>query len=160
MGAGQTVEAGTVMRPKPPGNTGAALKLVRPDVPGDLGVLQDEVFDPEQLTGCEKVFVQSQALREPNPKNIFMNPAKFAHSDATEKSPPQWRKFLVKKQGYTEEQARDTDICMCNVWHPRDIPACVDPLCLLDSSTVDYEKDTAPIPFVDGKGEPARNGMA
>ena len=57
----------------------------------------------KELTGCEKVFVQSQAPREPNPKNIFMNPAKFAHSDATEKSPPQWRKFLVKKQGYTQE---------------------------------------------------------
>ena len=42
-----------------------------------------------------------------------------------------------------------------NIWHPFEHPAYRDPLCLLDTSSVDRERDIAPIPYVDEKGEKA-----
>ena len=42
---------------------------------------------------------------------------------------------------------------MVNVWHPRDIPAYKDPLCLLDTSTVDLEHEIQDIPFFNLNGD-------
>jgi len=107
----------------------------------------------KKLTGAKECFLESHAMREPNPKNIFANPSRFAHSDASARSPPIFRNTLVKRFGYSEEEANSVDICSFNIWHPIEYPAYRDPLCLLDSSSVDIDRDIAPIPYVDTEGK-------
>ena len=58
--------------------------------------------------------MESHLLREPNPK-IFrvgymeFGPARFAHSDASARSPPIFRKTLVKRFGLSEEEANSAN---------------------------------------------------
>lgn len=56
-------------------------------------------------------------------------------------------------RGFSEEESNSVDICSVNVWHPRDIPAWKDPLCLLDVSTVDLANEVCPIPSINLHGE-------
>lgn len=106
----------------------------------------------KRITGCKDCFIFSHLVRMPNPPNVFQNPSRFAHTDASRDSPPQWRRSLVKRYGYSEEEAQTCGVAFCNVWHPTNI-AYKDPLCLLDGSTVDFANEVHPIRYVNGKGE-------
>jgi len=107
----------------------------------------------KETTGCLNVHINSHLIRMPDPPMIFQNPSKFAHCDASKHGPPSWHKFLVKKYGYTEAESQAVDVCMVNVWHPRDHPAYKDPLCLLDGFTVDLENELQDIPMINARGE-------
>jgi len=107
----------------------------------------------KKVTGAPECYVESHMLREPKPKFFFSNPSRFAHSDASARSPMIFRKTLVKKFGFSEDRANAVDICSCNIWHPIEYPAYRDPLCLLDASTVNMERDMAPIPYVTPEGK-------
>jgi hypothetical protein len=57
--------------------------------------------------------------------------------------------MLAARFKVPEQELASSDICMYNVWHPRDRPAYKDPLCLLDCTSVE-PKDVAKIPYIEG----------
>jgi len=67
--------------------------------------------------------------------------ARFSHADFGPESPPMWRRLLTERFGVPEGDAQACDLCMLNIWHPWDRPAYRDPLCLLDMTSVNLEKE-------------------
>lgn len=68
--------------------------------------------------------------------------ARFAHSDYGPEYEPLFRRLLVGRFGFSEEEAQNCGLCCANYWAPIERPAYRDPLCLLDCTSVDLEKDT------------------
>lgn len=92
-------------------------------------------------TGASRCFVMSHLLRTEKPITLTEAYARFAHADYGPEYEPLFRKTLVELYGVPEEEANTCGICASNVWTPMDRPAYRDPLCLLDCSTVDLDKE-------------------
>lgn len=116
-----------------------------------------------QLMGAKEAYCTSHLCRDETNGKSGGNPgagyARFAHADASRASPQAWRRMLghvsskAKGLPMSAEELASVDLCMVNIWLPRDRPAYKDPLCLLDVSSVnlaDAEKggDIAKIPFL------------
>lgn len=104
----------------------------------------------KKITGGKDCFLFADLMRSEKPENPNNAYSGFAHSDASEGSVAGWRETLVRK-GVPEAEAKTCDIMMCNIWHPRDRPAFKNPLCLLDGSTVDRQRDLKGIAYFFGE---------
>lgn len=98
----------------------------------------------KSMTGAKSGCMMGHLLRTEKSKTTGAY-ARFCHCDAGPDSPDVlWRRILVKRGGLPEEEVRDCDIEMVNVWHPFDHPAYKNPLCLLDATTVNYADKESP----------------
>lgn len=64
------------------------------------------------------------------------------HSDYGPEFEEQFRTVLHRRYGMPEEEARTCGLVLVNMWVPVERPAYKDPLCLLDASSIDMEKET------------------
>ena len=72
----------------------------------------------KRLTGAKEGYIFHFLIRNENPKNLSMSYARFCHADGGNLSPPFWRQLLVERFGAAEEEVKNSDIAMLNVWHP------------------------------------------
>ena len=67
--------------------------------------------------------------------------ARFAHSDYGPEFEPLLRRLLVTRYGFGEAEARSCGMACLGFWTPIDHPAYKDPLCLLDCSSVEFDRE-------------------
>ena len=94
-------------------------------------------------TGANRAFVIGQQVRseQTGRGTSSSSYARFAHSDYGPEFEPLFRRLLAARYGLPEEEATSCGICCAGFWAPIERPAYKDPLCLLDCSSVDMEKD-------------------
>lgn len=73
--------------------------------------------------------------------------AQYAHSDYGKDCEETMRYLLTERFKIPESEVAEEvcDLCVVNVWHPRDWPAYKWPLCLLDASSVDWSERDGPV---------------
>lgn len=94
----------------------------------------------KRRTGASRVFWMGHARRTEEGAQY----SRVAHSDYGPDFEPLFRRALVASCGVPEEEASTCGICVANLWAPIERPAYKDPVCFLDGSTVQVEKETIP----------------
>ena len=94
-------------------------------------------------TGANRAFVIGQQVRseQTGRGTSSSSYARFAHSDYGPEFEPLFRRLLAARYGLPGEEATSCGICCAGFWAPIERPAFKDPLCLLDCSSVDMERD-------------------
>ena len=97
----------------------------------------------EATTGANRAFLVGQQVRtEQTGRGISSaSYARFAHSDYGPEYEPIFRRLLSSRYGLSKDEAENCGICLVGYWAPIERPAYRDPLCLLDSTSVDLEKE-------------------
>lgn len=98
-----------------------------------------------QKTGAKRAVFMSHALRteeKPGAAKGNLAYADFAHIDFGLGFEPLFRRMLVGREGWSEEEAQGCELMVVTLWQPFDHPAYKDPFCLLDCSSVHLEKET------------------
>lgn len=90
----------------------------------------------KRMTGADKGFLYQYLVRGKDDGALDFH-VHYAHSDYSPQSIPTLRKDLVERFGLPAEEAKDCDLCMLNMWHPRTWPAWTEPLALLDWSSLE-----------------------
>lgn len=73
--------------------------------------------------------------------------ADVCHTDYGAESPALLREFLVSNFQVPEEEAEGCEMMVANVWFPWDRPAYLDPLCILDASSVRWPEEVFTLSF-------------
>lgn len=94
-------------------------------------------------TGASRAFLIGQQVRtEQTGRGMSSDSyARFAHSDYGPEFEPLFRRLLSDRYGFSKNEASHCGLCLAGFWAPIDRPAYKDPLCLLDCTSVDLEKD-------------------
>ena len=94
-------------------------------------------------TGANQVFLIGQQVRtEQTGRGVRSDSyARFAHSDYGPEFEPLFRRVLTGRYGFSKAEAESCGLCVAGYWAPFDRPAYKDPLCLLDCTSVDLEKE-------------------
>lgn len=108
----------------------------------------------KKKTGARGAYAYLHNTRSESTKDANAAYSGFCHSDAGPDSPPIWRRMLRDRFKVPEQELAAVDLCLVNVWFPRDRPAFKNPLCLLDGSTVDLKEHTRPIHYLIPPGFP------
>ncbi len=97
----------------------------------------------KESTGANRVFIIGQQVRnEKTGRTVGSSSyARFAHSDYGPEYEPLFRRLLAARYGFTKQEADSCGICFAGYWAPIDRPAYKDPLCLLDCTSVNLEKE-------------------
>ena len=107
-------------------------------------------------TGATKAFVFSHLLR---PGKSFTSAyAGFAHLDYGPAFETAWRRLLVARYGLTSEEASTCGLAVVNVWHPIEIPAYKNPLCLLNYESINLKTDAISYRYVGNPTLRSRDG--
>lgn len=99
-----------------------------------------------KYTGCSQVFIVGHSFRhEVNGRGTsFQSYARFAHTDYGPGFDEPFRVMLEHRCGMSHEAAQKCGLCIAGYWAPMSNSAYKDPLCLLDGTSHDYEKNTVP----------------
>lgn len=94
-----------------------------------------------QATGAKRAFWLSHQRRAEvgTPTEGYARGA--GHSDYGPENEAQCRRMLTARCGVPQDEAQSCGLCLVNLWCPVERPAYKFPLALLDSSTVDPEKE-------------------
>ena len=110
-----------------------------------------ELYEPrvceavKRQTGASRVLFMSHAFRS---NGAF---AQFAHTDYGPDFEPLLRRMLVGRYGVSEADAASCGMVAAGLWTPVGHPAFLDPLALLDASSVDIERDV--VRFIDVRSD-------
>lgn len=124
----------------------------------DKAVVQDE-YVPQLLdtvkraTGAKRAILMSFANRsskDPDSKGTTSNLsfADYAHTDFGPKFEEPFRKMLEVREKVPLLEAQTCGLSVATVWHPWDRPAYKNPLCLVDSKSVDNTGEPPIVPFL------------
>lgn len=97
----------------------------------------------KETTGASRVFLVGQQVRSEHTGRGTSSGsyARFAHSDYGPEFEAPLRRLMASRDWMTEEEAMSCGICCAGFWVPIERPAYKDPLCLLDCSSVDLDRD-------------------